>query len=111
MSVLPVAMVALLTASLFAYSQSSQDAHILSIAGHSDYAKILELNGKSYVEVQDLARLTRGALTSEGNQILLTLPPETAHASVAAPQIRGFSKEFLQAGIEQMSAIREWRIT
>src|SRR5438105_4728561 len=68
MSVLPVAMVALLTASLFAYSQSSQDAHILSVAGHSDYAKILELNGKSYVEVQDLARLTRGALTSEGNQ-------------------------------------------
>jgi hypothetical protein len=102
---------ALITAFLLAFGQAGQESRTFSIAGQSEYAQILELNGKSYVEVQDVARLTRGALTFKSNQILLTLPAEPARPSAASPPTRGFSKEFLQTGIEQMSAIREWRIT
>jgi hypothetical protein len=90
---------------------SGQGARTLSVAGHSGYTKILELDGKSYISVEDLARLTLGSLSFNAAQIILTLPggPPTRAAGVPEAK-RGFSKEFLQAGIEQMSAIREWRI-
>jgi hypothetical protein len=106
-----ITMMVLITAFLLGHSQAGQDARTLSIAGHSEYATILELNGKSYVEVQDVARLTGGALTFKANRIVITLPAEPAHPAVAVPASRGFSQEFLKTGIEQMSAIREWRIT
>jgi hypothetical protein len=102
----------LLTICFLAPAQSAPDARTLSIAGQSDYVKIVELNGKAYVEVEGVARLTRGSLTFQGNRILLTLPSEPVHASpTASPATQGFSKGFLQTGIEQMNAIREWRIT
>jgi hypothetical protein len=105
-------MMVLAAASYLANSQSAPDARTLSIAGHSESAKVLEVNGKSYVQVEDLARLTQGSLTFKANRILLTLPAEQAHSPVKAlSATQGFSKEFIQAGIEQMSAIREWRIT
>lgn len=105
-------MMILLTASFLARSQANPDARTLSIPGHSESIKVLELNGKSYVEVEDIARLTRGSLTFNGNRIFLTLPSGAAHASAASPvPVNGFSKEFLRAGIEQLSAIREWRST
>jgi hypothetical protein len=104
-------MMLLLTASFSTPWQSAPEARTLSIVGQSEYAKILELNGKSYVQVEDVARLTRGSLTFNANRVFLALPAERGHTSAAPPATHGFSKEFLQAGIEQMSAIREWRIT
>jgi hypothetical protein len=111
-NVFRITMMLLVGASFHAHSQSAHASRTLSIAGHSEYANILDVNGKSYVAIEDIARLTRGSLIFKGNQILLTLPGEAAQAPVtAAPATQGFSKEFLQAGIEQMSTIREWRIT
>lgn len=48
----------------------------------------------------------RGSLTFDADRILLTLPSDSAHEPSV---IHGFSREFLQALIEQMSDIREWR--
>jgi hypothetical protein len=107
-----IATMILLAVSFLAHSQSDQDTRTLSIAGQSESAKVLELDGKSYVAVEDVARLTRGTLSFKAQQILLTLPGEPAHSSAGVSRAaKGFSKAFLQAGIEQMSAIREWRIT
>jgi hypothetical protein len=107
-----ITMMGLAAASYLANSPSAPDARTLSIAGHPESAKVLELNGKSYVAVEDVARLARGSLTFQANRILLTLPAEQAHPPAAPSSAsHGFSKEFLQAGIEEMSAIREWRIT
>jgi hypothetical protein len=71
------------------------------------------MNGRTYVEIESLARLSGGSMTFRDKQVILTLPPpasntrppETNQLSQA-----GFSKEFLRAGIEEMTAIREWRI-
>jgi hypothetical protein len=53
-----------------------------------------------------------GSLGYQGNQITLTLPT-TAHAERAMhrpqPASPAFSRDFLNAGIETMSEIREWR--
>jgi hypothetical protein len=90
-------------------AQSPRETGTLSIAGQPASVRVFEYNGKSYVGLEDLARLTHGSLSFTGNQILLTLPDRVSEPP--APTKTGFSKQFLQAGIEQMSAIREWRIT
>jgi hypothetical protein len=95
-----------------ATSQSAPETRTLSIAGRSGNTKAYLLNGKSYIDLEDLARLTQGSLSFKANQIVLTLPAASTDMPATAPQAKpGFSKEFLQAGIEQMGAIREWRIT
>jgi hypothetical protein len=104
-----------------------QDARTLSIAGRAGSAQVLEFDGKSYVNLEDLARLTQGTLSFSALHIVLAFPaaaptrtptmaatpaatPATAPAAAPQPE-NGFSTGFLQAGIEYMSAVREWRIT
>jgi len=107
----------ILSTALLIWSQSSlaqapAAAHSLTVTGHAGTVPVIPVGGKSYVSVEDLARLTQGSLTFSGDQILLTLsgPPTDAPAPVpAAP--RGFSRPFLQAAIEDMAIVREWRIT
>jgi hypothetical protein len=86
----------------------------LVVSGQSGVAPVIQVNGRSYVEVEALARLTNGSLSFKGNQITLTLPAPAAGApttdsSASQPAGSEFSKEFMKAGIEEMSVIREWR--
>ncbi len=92
------------------YSQSSSGARTLSIRSRPGTARIFESNGKAYVSLDDLARLTQGSLSFTEHQVVLSLPADQAVAPPAAVKT-GFSKQFLEAGIEQMSTVREWRIT
>jgi hypothetical protein len=61
----------------------------LTVGGYSGQVPIIQIGGKSYVEVEALSRLVRQA----------------------DPPARAFSTDFLKAGVEALSAIREWRIT
>ena len=92
-------------------SQTPQKANTFRISGHAGEAQILQINGKSYVEIEILARLTQGTLSFKANQTTLTLPPPEAEAQASTPRSKaGFSTAFVQAGIEEMGVIREWRI-
>jgi len=86
---------------------SAQQNRTFTVAGHSAEIPVTEMGGRSYVEIEALARLANGSLGFRGNQIVLTLPPSNANTSTTATP--RFTKEFLRAGIEQMSVIREWR--
>jgi hypothetical protein len=95
-------------------SQTAQGNRTLTISGHPGQVPVVQVNGKSYVEVEALAQLTSGSLSFKGNQINLALPASSG--STAAPTSSpsqtpssAFSKDFLNAGIETMSVIREWR--
>jgi hypothetical protein len=97
-----------------AWPQTPRQDLILIVSGQPGQAPVLQLNGRSYVDIEALARLTNGSLGFEGNQITLKLPasaasapPPTAPANL--PASSEFSKEFMKAGIEEMSVIREWR--
>jgi hypothetical protein len=92
-----------LTVSLVAQQISS-----LTIAGQPGSAKVVQVDGRNYVEVEGLARLTNSSISFNSNQIVLTLPGSTPDASVSAPPPAGFSKDFVTAGIEAMAQIREW---
>jgi hypothetical protein len=106
--------VAFMAASGRVWPQSAQQDLIFIVNGLPGHAPILQRNGRSYVDIEALARLTNGSLAFNGNQITLTLPasavgtPGPAPAA-SQPQSPGFSKDFLKAGIEEMSVIREWR--
>lgn len=105
---------AFLALPILALSQATQQNLTLIVNGRPGSAAVVQLNGRSYVEIEALARVASGSLSFKGNQITLTLPASTTSAApatspTAEPANQGFSKEFLRAGIEEMAAIREWR--
>jgi len=93
-----------------AAAQTPPKPALFAVAGHSGTVQILRINGKAYVEIEALARLTQGSLSFNANQTTLTLLPAGAEAPAAAPKKAGFSTAFVQASIEELSSIREWRI-
>ena len=105
-SALLVCVVLLLAFALIAFQLPPR--RTLSIAGRPGYARLVEANGKTFVDVQDLARLMQASLTFDGDRIVLTLPADPIQDP---PSAAGFSIQFLQAEIEQLSSVREWRIT
>jgi hypothetical protein len=104
----------LLMVSGLALSQAVQQSRTLILNGQSGQVKVEKIDGRSYVDLESLARITNGTLGFSGNQITLMLPnfpagTASAAAPASPPANSGFSKEFLRAGIEEMAAIREWR--
>ena len=98
---------------ILALSQAAQQTRTLIVNGQPGQATVVQVNGRSYVDVEALARITNGSLGFNGNQITLTLPsaastPAAAAASTNPPADAGLSKGFLKAGIEAMSLVREW---
>jgi hypothetical protein len=110
LAVFATTLTALLMAPVSANAQTPQKGSTLTIAGHAGEAQLIQINGKSYVEVETLARLTQGTLAFKPNQTILTLPPSESGGQTAAPVAKaGLSTTFIQAGIEEMSVIRGWR--
>ena len=102
---------ALPTLSLSQTPPPAQPVGTLTVAGAAGQAPLIQVNGKSYVDVESLARLTGGTLSFQANRITLAFPPAAAPDATLPPKPPkpGFSTEFLKAGIEEMSVIREWR--
>ena len=120
-AVLAILWTALLALPATSNSQTPQKSTALTISGFSEEAPLVQINGKSYVEVEALARLTQGTLSFNVNRTILTLPsategvkalpPATEAVKASPPQPKlGFSRAFIQAGIEELSLIREWQI-
>jgi hypothetical protein len=94
-------------------SPAAQENHYLTVNGQSSQVAVLQINGRSYADLEALARAVNGSLAFNGNQIALTLPssatsPPSASSPDASPMEPGLSKAFLKAGIEAMSTVREW---
>ena len=84
----------------------------LVVSGHAGSVPLTQMNGRNYVEIERLARVVNGSLSFNGNQITLTLSAADRNAQAAAgtspaANVR-FSTDFLRAGIESMTTIREW---
>ena len=105
-----IVLTAPLILSLHADAQAQKAASTFTIAGHAGETQLLKVNGKSYVEIETLARLTQGTLSFKASQTILTLPPSNSDQASTPPPKPGFSRAFTAAGIEEMGVIREWRI-
>jgi hypothetical protein len=106
-------------------SQNSGQTRTLVINGQSTEVPLVHVNGHAYVGLEALADALKGSLSSSGKMIALGVPicsanstpvatittplPASAPASAqAASSNPAFSRDFLNAGIEQMSTLREW---
>ena len=89
----------------------AQETSALLIEGRQGQAKVIQVQGKNYVEVDEFARITGGSLRFVGNQIILSLPGSDTQAQAAQSEPQpaaGLSKPFLTGGIETMREILEW---
>lgn len=94
------------------FPQVEQNSGTLIVSGHPGQAPVTHVNGRPYVAVDALAQLMNGSLGYQGSQITLMLPA-AANEERALPlnsqRASSFSRDFLNAGIETMSDVREWR--
>jgi hypothetical protein len=102
----------LLLVPVVAGAQAVQQAGSLTIAGQTEQAAVIRINGKSYVDIESLARITHGSIRFNGAQTILTLPgsagaatPSETKPETKPPQL---SEDFLSAEIEALTQIREW---
>jgi hypothetical protein len=96
-----------------ALPQAPKPSGTLSVSGYPGQVPVIQVNGKSYVEIELLTRLTNGTMSFRDKQIILAFPPLPTNAKAPEtnqPGQSGFSKDFLRASIEEMTSIREWRI-
>lgn len=106
-----------------ALSLRAADGHTLIINGQSTEVPVIFVTGHPYVDLEALAHVLNASVSSSGAMVALSLPDSSANRapsptvtsaapatapSQAATSIPEFSREFLNAGIEQMSTLREW---
>jgi hypothetical protein len=80
-----------------ALSQVARQTRTLVVNGHSGDTAIVEIEGRSYVELEALVRIANGSLRFNGNQISVTCLRAAADLSVLRQrplQIQDFPKSF-----------------
>ncbi len=96
----------------FVIARATPQDRTFVVTGHPGEAPVVEISGRSYVEIEALTHLMKGSLSFAGNQIVLTLPSRessTQLGSASDQSATELSKDFLKAALEEMSVIREWR--
>jgi hypothetical protein len=102
-----------------ALPQGGSEKRTLIINGQSTQVPVIQVNGRSYVDLEALASAVNGSLSFAGSQIAFSVPTGPATAPPAAATAAsvsasaqvpnpGFSKGFLNAAIEQGATLREW---
>jgi len=90
-------------------AQTLRQKEMLSIQGYPGQASVTRIQGRAFVEVQELARITKGSLSFEDDLIVLTLSASDAsETALDTPEKSGFSPAFRKAAIEAMASMREW---
>jgi hypothetical protein len=114
----------LLIMPILVLAQAAQISRTLILNGQAAQVTVVQINGRSFVDLEALAQAANGLLAEQGNQIMLTLPgasngPATSPSSTSAsavaatslsspPSTPGLSRGFRTAAIEAMSVVREW---
>jgi len=87
----------------------------LVVNGKTVDVAVVEVEGRSYVDIEALAQIIGGSVNFEPNQITLTLPEPApaatpADASAATPPATDeMSKQFQQLAVFTLAEMREWR--
>lgn len=116
----------LLVAPVIVLSQAGGQKQTLIINGQSTQVPLIQVNGHPYVGLEALAGALNGSLSSSDAMFALSFSTgstntassatnssspasiPTAQSQAVTPSNQGFSKQFLNAGIEEMATLREW---
>jgi len=89
----------------------------LVVNGNTGDATVVEINSRTYIDLETLVRIANGSLGFQGRQITLVLPGPEASTGAASPEPQQsaspnrFSQTFMIAGIETIAQMREWAST
>ena len=87
----------------------------LVVNGQTGPVAVVEVDGRSYVDLEALAQMSNGWLRSKENSIILAAPPASDASTPAAipnpVNEFGLSQDFMRAGIEEIAEMREWATT
>src|SRR5579864_419636 len=105
----PVMFGTVLLSAAIGLGQTQVQREMLSVEGYQGQATVIRNHGRMFVDVQDLARITKSSLSFEEDRIILTLAPSDASEPARDTATKsGFSPAFMRAAIEAMASIREW---
>src|SRR6202521_3469381 len=82
---------------------------ILVVNGRTVGAPVVQIDGRSYVDVETLAQITNGVITVQSDRIVLTIPAATSSAPPPPPPPEALSREFAREAIGVLAEMREWR--
>ena len=95
------------------YAQSKADRAL--IVNGKPVGTVVQINGRSFVDLETVAQIMNGSVKIESNRILLNTPaaesapmPETRPGATPASSA-GLSWEFARAAISELAEMREWR--
>ena len=97
-------------------AQLTTQVRTLMVNDYSGELGIVQMHEKTYVDLDRLVEIAHGSIDYHGTTILLRLPGPAVHTSGQSEKPEEsdhsrFSREFMKAGIEEISLIREWAST
>ena len=94
---------------LFVSETVAQDTptRTLIVNGKTVDAGVLLVEGRSYVDIEGLAKGMGGSVTFEADQISLTIPGQLPLAAPQTPE--GMSKDLQKIAVFTLAEMREWR--
>jgi hypothetical protein len=97
----------------FASAQIKAESRTMVVNGRTGEVAIVNFDGRTYVDLENLARVANGSVGFRENQITLTVPPSTDSSEanlIDSEQAaeHGISPNFARAGIEAIAQMREW---
>ena len=95
---------------IFAHAQL--ETRTLTINGHSGKITIYRVEGKSFVDLETLARTANGTVAFRGDEIILTFPTSSAASPAASPPpSEGMTRGFMTAAVQDLALIKDWQNT
>ena len=102
-----------LTLSGIATAQDAYHERTLVVNGHTGTAMVYQISGKTYVDLESLAKIANGTMTISGDKIIVTL--STNDSAGAHPSdhsaVPGMSTDFMNAALQGLSILKEWSST
>jgi len=82
----------------------------LEVNGKTLDSPVIQIGGRSYVDIDTLAQVTNGVVAVQPDRVVLTIPLSASSAPPpAAPPPDALSKEFAREAIGLLAEMREWR--
>jgi len=97
-------------------AQSSPGKQLV-VNGRTTSAMVVQIDGRSYVDIDTLAQVTNGSVTIGANQVVLTIPimnsnpspnPNSNTDATAAQNAPRLSRGFASAAIDAVADMKEW---
>lgn len=91
-----------------ALAQNASQTKTLVVNGRTADGAVVQIDGRSYVDIDTFARIMNATVRFEPGRIILTVPATQAGAKPEGTA-QGLSKDFAKAGISQLAEMREWK--